>query len=124
MIRYLLKHSNLRQIRSGFVVMSLLLISGMLTGCSGTGRYVEEHEIDHLKVVFMDQHSLHDALTNHGGPPGVQFLPMMNGGMPSMAMVKGFYDFNTNTLFCSKWDFEVCGHELHHAILGRFHDQH
>ena len=103
--------------------MILLLVVSLLSACSGTGRYVEEHTVAHMNVVFLDQHSLHDALTERSGKSGVRFLSRMNGGTPSVAMVKGFFDFNTNTLFCSKWDYEVCGHELHHAVLGHFHEQ-
>ncbi|MBI5777487.1 MAG: hypothetical protein HY444_08860 [Nitrospirae bacterium] len=37
--------------------------------------------------------------------------------------VKGFFDYKTNTIYCTKDNFDVCGHELFHAIMGRFHEE-
>ena len=90
-----------------------------------TQRYQEEHELTNLKVVFLDQHSLHEALSHQasGEEGAFPVYPLMSGTM-SAKLVKGFFDFNTNTLFCSKWDYEVCGHELHHAVFGQFHSPH
>jgi hypothetical protein len=51
----------------------------------------------------------------------VLFAPHMRDGFASVKTLRGFYDFTTNTLYCPKWNFEVCGHELHHAVLGQFH---
>lgn len=83
--------------------------------------YHERHEIRRLTVVFMDQRSLQSTYTSISGKPAVS----ISGYPPlqSLTTVRGFYDFATNTLYCSKLDFTVCGHELHHAVLGRFHDE-
>ena len=106
-----------------FLALLLLSLVG-LPGCSHQGRYVEEHELSNLKVVFLDQQSLRDALDQHApGEQSARIYPLMSGAMPA-TVVKGFFDFNTNTLFCSKWDYEVCGHELHHAVFGHFHSPH
>ena len=48
----------------------------------------------------------------------------MSSSTPIVKTVRGFYDYSANTLYCEKWNFEVCGHELHHAALGQFHPQH
>ncbi|MDF0673696.1 MAG: hypothetical protein P0120_05045 [Nitrospira sp.] len=44
----------------------------------------------------------------------------MNSTTPFIKTVRGFYDYATNTLYCVKWHFEICGH----AALGQFHPQH
>jgi hypothetical protein len=38
--------------------------------------------------------------------------------------VTAFYDCNTRTIFCKKWDFQNCGHELFHAIDGLVIEEH
>jgi hypothetical protein len=83
--------------------------------------YYEQHEIRRLTVVFLDEQSLQARYTAISGKPAVS----ISGYPPlqSLTAVRGFYDFTTKTLYCSKMDFTVCGHELHHAVLGRFHDE-
>ena len=96
----------------------------ILQACSTETRYVETHEIPNLKVVFLDEESLHEKWKARTGQPGTEFQPLLTGGMASLKVIKGFYDFTTDTLYCPKWNFEVCGHELHHAALGHFHPPH
>lgn len=96
----------------------------LLAACSTETRYVETHEIANLKVVFLDEESLHEKWKARTGQPGAEFQPLLMGGMASLKVIKGFYDFTTDTLYCPKWNFEVCGHELHHAALGHFHPPH
>ncbi len=109
---------------------SLLLIGGIflclsnLIGCAEQGRYMETHEISHLKVVFLDDQSLQEMWETKTGQPGTQFQPWMQGNLASVKTIRGFYDFSTETLYCPKWNYEVCGHELHHAALGHFHPNH
>ncbi len=103
-------------------MLALLLFGVGLPGCLHQERYAEQYELSNLKVVFLDQQSLRDALDQHAsGEQSAPVYPLLSGAMPPAKVVKGFFDFNTNTLFCSKWDYEVCGHELHHAVLGQFH---
>jgi hypothetical protein len=104
-----------------FITIGLLLCGGNLVGCTQQNRYVETHEISNLKVVFLDAQSLEEKWEAKTGQPGIQFQPWMRGGMASVSTVRGFYDFSTGTLYCPKWNYEVCGHELHHAALGYFH---
>jgi hypothetical protein len=85
---------------------------------------METHELSHLNVVFLDEKSLQDKWEERSGRPGTEFQPMLAEGMASLKVVKGFYDFTTKTLYCPKWNFEICGHELHHAALGHFHPHH
>jgi hypothetical protein len=97
----------------------------LLAGCGTTGtRYVEEHDIKQLKVVFLDERSLHERWSHIAGRDPVRFATPMNSADPIVKTVLGFYDYSSNTLYCEKWNFEVCGHELHHAALGQFHPQH
>ncbi|MBI5855529.1 MAG: hypothetical protein HZB35_09950 [Nitrospirae bacterium] len=100
------------------------LSCGALTACTAQQPrrlYQEQHEIRRLTVVFLDEQSLQAKYTAISGRPAVSlsgYPPMQ-----SLTTVRGFYDFNTKTLYCSKMDFTVCGHELHHAVLGRFHPE-
>ena len=109
------------------VCRGLLLTSGLylcgvnLAGCTQQGRYMETHEISNLKVVFLDDQSLQDMWETKTGQPGTQFQPWLRRDLASVKTVRGFYDFSTETLYCPKWNYEVCGHELHHAALGHFH---
>ncbi|KKM85242.1 hypothetical protein LCGC14_1290940 [marine sediment metagenome] len=34
----------------------------------------------------------------------------------------GCADWNTKTIYCTEWDFETCGHEMHHITNGRHSD--
>ena len=105
----------------------LLILGGLwlcvvnLGGCSQQGRYMETHETSNLKVVFLDAESLKELWKSKTEKPGTQFQPWLRGNLASVKTVRGFYDFSTETLYCPKWNYEVCGHELHHAALGRFH---
>lgn len=97
----------------------------LLAGCGTTNtRYVEEHQIQQLKVVFLDERSLHERWTQVAGRDPIRFTAPMSSSTPIVKTVRGFYDYSSNTLYCEKWNFEVCGHELHHAALGQFHPQH
>ena len=106
-------------------VLQGLLFAGLcgvsLAGCTQQGRYMETHEISNLKVIFLDDQSIQDMWKSKTGQPGTQFQPWLRGNLASVKTVRGFYDFSTQTLYCPKWNYEVCGHELHHAALGRFH---
>jgi hypothetical protein len=105
-----------------FKFLSLLFLASALPGCLGVQeRYVEKHVIKNLTLVFLDEHSLHEQWKQTVGSEAVRFQPQMNSTVPLVHTVKGFYDFTSNTLYCPKWNFEVCGHELHHAALGHFH---
>ena len=100
-----------------------MLLTSAFAGCAGVQeRYVERHVIKNLTVVFLDEHSLHEQWKQTVGSEAVRFQPQMNSAVPLVQTVKGFYDFTSNTLYCPKWDFQICGHELHHAALGHFHE--
>lgn len=100
------------------------LVLTSLTGCTAPQRYVEEHAIKQLTVVFLDEQSLHERWSQIVGRNPIRFSSPMSSTTPIVQTVRGFYDYTTNTLYCEKWNFEVCGHELHHAALGQFHPQH
>ncbi len=105
---------------TSLALLALLFFQGCATISSP---YVEQHEIDNLTIVFMDVTSLQAEWERVTGQEAVRFIPRMGGGSPPVEVrtIQGFYDFRTNTLYCTKWDFHVCGHELHHAVLGHFH---
>ena len=86
--------------------------------------YVERHEIHNLTIVFLDQTSLQEEWKKRTGQLPARLVPVMNSTIPVVKTVNGFFDYATNTLYCSKWNFEICGHELHHAALGQFHPVH
>lgn len=103
------------------MIMCGLLLS-TITGCGSVhDRYTERHTIKNLTVVFLDEDSLHERWKQISGSDAVRFQPHPNKDVPNVHTVKGFFDFASNTLYCPKWNFEVCGHELHHAALGHFH---
>ncbi|GJL63145.1 MAG: hypothetical protein NPIRA04_17990 [Nitrospirales bacterium] len=109
-------------IRLHWILFLVLICSGVV-GCTTDSRYREEYKLQQLNVVFLDQQTLHEEWANRTGQSGVQFMPSHGGNMPSLKTLRGFFDFTTNTLYCPKWNFAVCGHELHHAALGHFHDK-
>ncbi len=121
-------HSGVRRkkivsFRNGLVVMALVTLP-WLAGCTGLSpQYVERHEIKHMTVVFLDEESLHEEWERITGRHAVRLVPRMTNRSPATEIktVRGFFDFRTHTLYCPKWDFKACGHELHHAILGQFH---
>ena len=103
----------------------LLWLIITLSGCSALTPptpYYEPHTLTNLTIVFVDEESLRQRYEQIFGQPAVRF----SGPAASRTAntVRGFYDFRTNTIYCSKMDFETCGHELHHAAIGRFHSDH
>lgn len=94
----------------------------LLQGCaSPPGNYQERHKIKNLTVVFLDEESLRNEWKVLSGRQPIVFATQTGNGIPTVQTLRGFYDWPSNTLYCPKWNFEVCGHELHHAVLGQFH---
>jgi hypothetical protein len=107
------------------IPLSVITCILLTAGCSAMQeRYVEQHPMKNLTVVFLDEESLHERWKQISGADAVRLQPQLNTSVPLVQTVKGFYDFSSNTLYCPKWNFEVCGHELHHAALGHFHPAH
>lgn len=100
----------------------LTLLSFALFGCfQSTAPYYEQYELKNLRVVWLDQVSLHEKYEQMSGKPALALYGTdSSAGVQS---IKGFFDFKTNTIYCSKMDFTACGHELHHAIIGHFHPE-
>ncbi len=112
--------TNIKGRLTGFyigIIVSLVIGAG----CAQQKPYVESHEIKSLTVVFVDEATLQQQWKERTGQDPIRFLPQMRGEFPSLETIRGFFDFTTNTLYCPKWNYEVCGHELHHAALGHFH---
>ena len=107
-------------------VITATVLAAAVGGCASTpASYYERYEIPRLTVVLLDEASLQQKWVEVSGRPAVRLAPP-TGYAQSMSVhtVKGFFDFATNTIYCPKMDFTVCGHELHHAVLGRFHPDH
>jgi hypothetical protein len=108
-----------RRFLTAVAVTSLLLVSACTTGRPAVG---EQYEISQLKVVFLEGKQIQEKWRELSGKSAQMMTPrlvMEHERRPEVIL--GFYDFGTNTIYCPKMNFEVCGHELHHALLGRFH---
>ncbi len=103
------------------ILSSVLLLVG--SGCAFSHKPEgETHELSSLRVVFLDRHQIQNKYEEIVGRSAVMTTPrLVLGTQRRQEVVVGFYDYQTRTIYCPKMDFEVCGHELHHAVLGRFH---
>ncbi len=109
------------------LAISMMLLSACVSSRASTyytpTHYRETHNLQRLQVVLLDEQSLSETYETQYGRQATRIT--MKAGLPSsISRVKAFYDFQTHTIYCVKWDFENCGHELHHALLGRFHAEH
>ncbi len=107
-------------------MFSAAMLAGTLAGCAefqDDALYYETYEIKHLTVIILDDKALQRRWQYVSGKPASQATKFMVGAdqMNMSQTVQGFFDFKTNTIYCTKMNFEVCGHELFHAIKGRFH---
>ena len=124
-LQHILSHGQFIQNPLAMRVCILALSLLMLDGCGTPGKYREDHQLTNLHIVFLDNDTLREEWTARTGQSGVEFMASRGqSNFPQVKTLKGFFDFTTNTLFCPKWNFEVCGHELHHAALGHFHQPH
>lgn len=97
----------------------LLTLSGCVVGHKPEG---ETYEISSLRVVFLDRPQIQAKYEEISRQSAVMTTPrLVLDTQRRKEVVVGFYDYRTRTIYCPKMDFEVCGHELHHALLGRFH---
>lgn len=105
----------------------LILTAVLLAACAESkhDRYYETHEIRNLTVILLDDKALQRRWQYVSGQPASRTIKFtVAGSQMSMAnTVKGFFDYKTNTIYCTKDNFDVCGHELFHAIMGRFHQE-
>ncbi len=101
----------------------LLCLTLTAAGCAGAPiGFGEQYEIAQLKVVFMEPPQIQDKWRELSGKSAHMMTPrlaMESERRPEV--IVGFYDFASQTIYCPKMNFEVCGHELHHALLGKFH---
>ena len=97
-------------------VIALLALSGCMTGQPPSG---EEYELSSLRVVFLDAPQIRAKWQEVTGKSALMMTPRLAlETQRREEVVLGFYDFRTRTIYCPKMDFEVFGHELHHAVLG------
>ena len=106
------------RLRHGRLIGECLLALA-LSGCTAQQQYTEKYNLQSLNVVFLDEQSVGEQYLLLSGRPAVEILA--DHGSISTKTVRGFFDSRTNTVYCQKMDFEVCGHELHHAVIGHFH---
>lgn len=100
------------------IVLSLAF-SGCMIGQLSSG---EAYELSSLRIVFLDAPQIQAKYEELTGKSAVMMTPrLVLETQRREEVVVGFYDFQTRTIYCPKMDFEVCGHELHHAVLGQFH---
>jgi hypothetical protein len=111
------------------IVMTLgaAMLAGTLAGCESLLQdelYYETYEVKHLTVILLDDKALQRRWQYVSGRPASKTIKFtVAGSQMSMAdTVKGFFDYKTNTIYCTKLNFDICGHELFHAIMGRFHE--
>jgi hypothetical protein len=104
-------------------ILTGAVLFGAITGCGVSSRSMgEQYELSDLRVVFLDESQIQAKWKEVTGKPAVMMTPrLVMESQRREEVVVGFYDFHTRTIYCPKMNFEVCGHELHHAVLGRFH---
>lgn len=92
------------------------LIVAMLGACAQKP-YKETYDVT-VRIVMLDQQQLKRAWETCSLSPSqsVEGFPLRERN------VRAFYDYRRNTIYCEKWDFKNCGHELHHALFGPFHE--
>jgi hypothetical protein len=119
-----------RSLRTGrrTVWLAGLLLAGIgAAGCMllPSQRYRETYEIKRLTIILMDEESLRAEWQKVSGKSSMKFVDLTIGqdNLHELRVVRGFFDYKTNTIYCPKLDFEVCGHELFHASIGRFHPE-
>ncbi len=108
---------------AGIFRIAGMIVALALTGCTiSQSTPGEEYEVSQLRVVFLDEQQIQGKWEEITGKSAVMMTPrlVLESRRREEAVV-GFYDFRTRTIYCPKMNFEVCGHELHHAVLGRFH---
>lgn len=97
-----------------------------MLGCAAIqDRYYEEHRLSQLTVIFVDETTLQRQWSLLTGKAPIRISTFGTPNEPNVLQtvrtIRGFYDYPSNTIYCRKMDFEACGHELHHAVLGLFH---
>ena len=109
------------------LMLSAVMLAGLFNGCaeSKNDLYYETHLIKNLTVILLDDKALQRRWQYVSGQPASKTIKFtVAGNQMSMAdTVKGFFDYKTHTIYCTKDNFDVCGHELFHAIMGRFHEE-
>jgi hypothetical protein len=73
----------------------------LLSGCFLADRYSKIHSLNGWKVIYADHKTIKEACRS----PRAQ----------------GCAKLKHKVIYCPEWDFEICGHELHHATHGYFH---
>jgi hypothetical protein len=97
---------------------SWLFLVSVLSGCAlfQSERYMERFEIKHLNVVLMDEQSIRVKWEEVTRKPSIRYFTIGPDHAIVTTSVRGFFDFETNTIYCPKMNFEVCGHELFHVL--------
>jgi hypothetical protein len=110
-------------VRRWVLIVAGSVLLPTLSGCMISQLSPDEtYELSSLRVVFLDTSQIQAKYEELTGKSAVMMTPrLVLETQRREEVVVGFYDFHTRTIYCPKMDFEVCGHELHHAVLGHFH---
>ncbi len=105
-----------------FILGSSVLLLALSACAISQFSHDEAYELSSLRIVFLDAPHIQAKYEEIAGKSAVMMTPrLVLETQRQEEVVVGFYDFHTRTIYCPKMDFEVCGHELHHAVLGQFH---
>lgn len=80
-----------------------------LAGCGAQVKR-EVHSLDGWRVVYTDEKEMSEQCA------------YALSGCPKPCFVRGCADIANRTIYCKKFDFEACGHELHHITDTYWHE--
>lgn len=89
---------------------AIFLTAGILLSCCSVEVKREVHSLDSWLVVYTDEREIFERCMH------------VVTGCAQPCFVKGCADFANKTIYCRKYDFETCGHELHHITDGVWHE--
>lgn len=111
------------------MVCRAVILAGILLGLTGCPYKVEVHRtyefadgVNHqmptnqalsIMVYYVDKDEIEQIAKDIYERDGLEWDPPYT--------FYGLFDYKTKTLYCQKWDFHLCGHELHHATDGSWH---
>lgn len=117
---------GMNKLRMIFLVASILI----LAACAGPrvaqydlpappAQYVETYDVPAMRIIFTDRTTMIRLVADAIGVDVATAAATIRAA--THGELFGFWHNQTRTLYCEKWAFEVCGHELTHAVLGQFH---
>jgi len=68
-------------------------------------KYKKVYKLERVTVIFADFETINEEYRKRGGKQKVYAFALPY----------------SNIIYCSEWDFEACGHELHHLTHKSYH---